>query len=170
VAFCPPKVEGLVVHPVQTAEEMLRVTREQMGVMDGIILADDACVLRSEKPFGVPVLRTGNSVALRVVETPDLAQAVAFEAQPRQWVSQIQVAPLPEGFSAEVFLQRRRLTAFAWLEAGGNRPARMEPLGPGQALEDRYLIQGGAVQLVRRGRRDSLVTGNVRQLLLGLVG
>jgi hypothetical protein len=147
---------------------MLRVTREQMGEMDGIILADDACVLRSEKPFGVPVLRTGNSVALRVVETPDLAQAVAFEAQPRQWVSQIQVAPLPEGFSAESFLQRRRLTAFARLAAVGNGPARMEPLEPGQALEDRYLMDGGSVQLVRSGRTESLATGNVRQLLLGL--
>jgi hypothetical protein len=169
VAWVPGDYPGLTVRHGMTAEDLLRLAREVLAEVDAVVLADDACALRSEKPFPVPVIRSGNSVSQRLVETPDLAQALAFESAGGKPVCQIQLAPTPEGSQPDQWLVRRRLTSLARLESDVHQaPREVGKRVP--ALEDGFLVPGGVVQVHRLDGSQSLPSGELESLLAHLTG
>jgi hypothetical protein len=178
VPYPLPEAEGLTVLRGTTADDMLHLALDRMDGCDGLILADDASVLRAERPYPLPVLRSGNSVALRMVETPDLAQALAFRVRPGIPVSLVQLAPLQEGTSPGQSLGRRRLRAIALLDQHPDQTPTAGSMAAGPPshqssptpLEELFLRPGGKIALHTATGPEPLETGHAGLLLDQLTG
>lgn len=115
--------DGWEVVAVEQASQMLEAIEALWSKIDGIILADGASIFRIEKSFPQPVLRTGNSISLRVVETPDPLQWASQQLGPEKPVVGFQIGPLPPELPAAQILLRRRIKA---LVTGEKQLRRLE--------------------------------------------
>lgn len=80
------------IHKVTTAEQMLRTVRNLASAVDIFIFAAAVSDFRAANPPTQKIKRTGNSLALPLVENPDIAQAISYGKRPGQ---------ITVGFAAE---------------------------------------------------------------------
>jgi phosphopantothenoylcysteine decarboxylase/phosphopantothenate--cysteine ligase len=90
----PPSLPSdcATIHRVTTAEQMLRVVKGLEDKIDVFVFAAAVSDFRVANPVGQKIKRTGNSIALPLVENPDIAQAVGCSKRPGQ---------ITVGFAAE---------------------------------------------------------------------
>ncbi len=70
---------------VTTTEEMLLAATELFATCDGVIGAAAPCDFRPESRAADKIVKTGDDLFLRLVETPDILAALAAEKQGR-WI------------------------------------------------------------------------------------
>lgn len=71
-----PTGEGVTVHRVTTAEQMLRAVRDLAPTVDVFVFAAAVSDFRVATPPTHKIKRTGNSLTLPLIENPDIAQAI----------------------------------------------------------------------------------------------
>ena len=87
-----PSGEGITVHRVTTAEQMLRAVRDLAPTVDVFVFAAAVSDFRVAQPPTHKIKRSGNSLTLPLVENPDIAQAIGCIKEPGQ---------ITVGFAAE---------------------------------------------------------------------
>lgn len=92
------------VHRVTSTEEMLDACRRLFGDCDGLIGAAAPCDYRPVRVAEQKIAKTGEPLALYLVETDDVVAALAAQKRPNQWLV---------GFALETEDQRLRALAKA---------------------------------------------------------
>lgn len=93
---------------VLSTEEMLTASREAFVHCDGLIGAAAPCDYRTRKVKKEKISKTGESILLELVETPDIVATLAAEKRPDQWIVGFALETQDAHFRAITKLERKR--------------------------------------------------------------
>lgn len=98
---------GAQVEWVTTTPEMLTATRRAFSEADGLIGAAAPCDYMPERVLSEKMAKTGRSVEVRLIETPDIVATLASRKRKRQWVVGFALETEDRRFRAIVKMQRK---------------------------------------------------------------
>jgi phosphopantothenoylcysteine decarboxylase/phosphopantothenate--cysteine ligase len=147
--------------PVVSTEEMLAVSRQEFPRCDGLIGAAAPCDYRPVRVEPHKIAKTGEPLALHLIETDDVVATLGQEKRPRQWVV---------GFALET--EDRRLRALVKLEKKScdlmvsNGPEAMRALDNNVEI----LGPGGEVLATFVGPKEEVAAGILSVIQRKLIG
>ncbi len=93
--------------PVVTTDEMLDATQQEFPNCDGLIGVAAPCDYRPVKVAEQKIAKTGETIQLQLVETPDVVATVAAGKRANQWVVGFALETEDQRFRALVKLEKK---------------------------------------------------------------
>jgi phosphopantothenoylcysteine decarboxylase / phosphopantothenate---cysteine ligase len=134
---------------VVSTEEMLDAARQAFSQCDGLIGAAAPCDYRPLQVASQKIAKTGESLALQLIETPDIVATLGKEKRPNQWVVGFALETTDQRFRATVKLEKKRCDLIVL-----NGPAAMNSLDNDVEILDR---RGDVVEHIAGTKRQVAV-------------
>ena len=143
----PPEVELI---PVVSTEEMLEACQAAFPYCDGLIGAAAPCDYRPMRVEPHKISKTGQPLALHLIETPDIVATLGSVKRPDQWLVGFVLESEDQRFRALTKLQKKSCNLMAV-----NGPQAMEALDNQIEVIDR----AGNVIAALSGSKDDVARG-----------
>lgn len=141
--------------PVVTTQDMLDACQVEFPRCDGMIATAAPCDYRPERVCAEKIRKTGQSLHLEMVETPDIVATLAAAKRPSQWIVGFALETSDRHFRALVKLERKNCSLIVL-----NSPEAIDAATTSVEVLDRT----GTVRLRREGSKIA-----VAQDLLALI-
>jgi phosphopantothenoylcysteine decarboxylase/phosphopantothenate--cysteine ligase len=120
--------------PVVTTDEMLTTCQQVFPSCDGVIGAAAPCDYRPVRVASSKIAKSGEPLALNLVETADVIATLAENRQPHQWVVGFALETDDQRFRALAKLERKScdlivLNGPSAMDAGDNEVEILDPAG-----------------------------------------
>jgi phosphopantothenoylcysteine decarboxylase / phosphopantothenate---cysteine ligase len=153
----PAKAE---VRPVVSTEDLLATCQEVFPLCDGVIGAAAPCDYRPLRVETHKISKTGGTLALNLVETPDVIATLGAEKLPGQWLVGFALETDDQRFRAITKLQRKSCDLMVL-----NGPSAMDATDNQVEVFDKT----GAVVLALAGSKEDVAKGILRVIQQRLV-
>jgi phosphopantothenoylcysteine decarboxylase/phosphopantothenate--cysteine ligase len=141
---------GARVIPIVSTEELLEVCQREFPQCDGVIGAAAPCDYRPLRVETHKITKTGEPLALQLIETPDVISTLGANKKPGQWLVGFALETDDQRFRALTKLEKKSCDLMVL-----NGPAAMDALENSVELLDR----SGAVFAQFTGTKETVARG-----------